>query len=408
MSNSWSWRVTAPLRAGLAGLRLLSGPPPVPARPPPPAPQDGEPLRALIIDSHWPQPDRDAGSMEIVTLIDALLALGYEVTFAADLDHAGPSPARDALARRGVRCLGAADAPSVAAFVEAATPAFDLCVLCRVYCGGNYLESVQANRPTSRIVFNAIDLAFLRLQRQAALNGGAGLDAARTVQAREEALVAGSDATMVVSSVERDLLQSRVAGSLVVEMPLARPVRRPAAGFAERRGIGFIGGFAHAPNVDAVRWFATEIWPLVLRDDPGCELQVVGADLPAGLLAGVPGRIRALGHVPDVGPWFEQLRLTVAPLRYGAGAKGKVASSLAAGVPCVATTVAAEGMALRPGEHVLVADTPDAFAAAIRDAYHDPATWTRLSEGGLAYAADALSAARWRSRLEGMLQQIGL
>jgi glycosyltransferase involved in cell wall biosynthesis len=146
----------------------------------------------------------------------------------------------------------------------------------------------------------------------------------------------------------------------------------------------------------------------VLRDDPGCELQVVGAGMPDGMLAGVPGTVRALGHVPDLEPWFGQLRLTVAPLRFGAGAKGKVASSLAAGVPCIATAVAAEGMALRPGDHVLVADTPEGFAAAIRQAYHDPALWAHLSAGGLAYAAEALSKVAWQARLADTLQRIGL
>ena len=406
ITTSRSWRLTAPLRAVLSAVR------PEPATPPTavplPAPAVPAPLRALIIDSHWPQPDRDAGSMEIVTLIESLALLGYEVSFAADLEHAGAFPARDALAAQGVRCLGPADAPDVAAFIAQAAPAFDLCVLCRVYCGGKFLEAVQAHWPACRIVFDTIDLTFLRVQRQAAMGGGVTPEVARAVQVREEAVIAGSDATMVVSTAERDLLRATMPGSLVAAMPLARTIAPPAAGFAERRGIGFIGGFAHAPNVDAVRWFTTEIWPLVLRDDPGCELQIVGADMPPGLLDGVPGQVRALGHVPDVGPWFEGLRLTVAPLRFGAGAKGKVASSLAAGVPCIATTIAAEGMAMRPGDDVLVADTPEAFAAAVRGAYHDPVAWARLSENGIAHATEALSKTRWQAQLAAMLRQIGL
>lgn len=401
-----SWRITAPLRAALAVLRGQPVPATVPASAAPTL--DTGSLRALVIDDHWPQPDRDAGSMEIVTLVEGLAALGYEVTFAADLEHDGPSQARRALAVRGVRCLGPADAPSVSAFIEQETPFFDLCVLCRAFCGGKFLEAVRAHRSASRIVFNTIDLTFLRVQRQAALGGSFAPEVVQAVRAREEAVIAGSDATMVVSGSEQDLLRSTMPDSLVIALPLARAVTPPVTGFAERRGIGFIGGFAHAPNVDAVRWFTSEIWPLVLRDDPGCELEIVGADMPADLLAGVPGLVRALGHLPDVGPWFEQLRLTVAPLRFGAGAKGKVASSLAAGVPCVATTIAAEGMALRPGDHVLVADKPEDFAAGVHRAYHEIAVWEDLSRAGLAYAAETLSKARWQAQLAAMLQQIGL
>ncbi len=78
-----------------------------------------------------------------------------------------------------------------------------------------------------------------------------------------------------------------------------------------------------------------------------------------------PGHGQLLGHLPDLDPWFEGLRLTVAPLRYGAGLKGKVISSLAAGVPCVGTSVAMEGMAVRDGEAALVADTPEGLAQRI-------------------------------------------
>jgi glycosyltransferase involved in cell wall biosynthesis len=134
----------------------------------------------------------------------------------------------------------------------------------------------------------------------------------------------------------------------------------------------------------------------------------VGEGCPPGLLAGVPGRVRALGHLPDVGPWFEGLRLTVAPLRFGAGAKGKVASSLAAGVPCVATPIAAEGMGLSEAAGVLVAGDAAGFAAHVVAAHGDAARWERLSRGGLAYAEAVLSLPAWRARLDGLLREIGL
>ena len=139
---------------------------------------------------------------------------------------------------------------------------------------------------------------------------------------------------------------------------------------------------------------------------PACEFTIVGADMPPDLLGGVPGAVRYLGHVPDVGPWFESLRLTVAPLRFGAGAKGKVASSLAAGVPCIATPLAMEGMAIRDGIEVLAADTPARFAEQVARAYADPALWAGLSAGGLRYVAEHLSAAGWRARLRAGLYAI--
>jgi len=397
--------------------RAPSAPVPLPPAPrPAPRPEASGPAasppprgRAIVIDDHWPRPDRDAGSVEIVNLVQALGELGFEVVLAAAREHEGPSEARDALLRAGLPCLLPSQAVSVEEYLSREGMALDLCVLCRVYCGGRFLETALQHALRARIVFNSIDLGFLRVERQARLTGDpAALAIARQVREREEAVIRASDATIVVSRAELDLLRAEMPGAYAVELPLARPVSPPATPFAGRAGIGFIGGFAHAPNQDAVHHFLTEIWPLVLRDMPEVEMTIVGPDFPDGLLDGVPGRVRALGHLPDVGPWFEGLRLTVAPLRFGAGAKGKVASSLAAGVPCIASPVAAEGMSLSEESGVLVAADPPAFAARLREAYGDEALWNRLSAGGLAYAADTLSLSGWRNRLDAMLRRIGL
>ncbi|MGG5889023.1 glycosyltransferase [Falsiroseomonas sp. HC035] len=381
------------------------------AQPPGAAPQASPASRgrAIVIDDNWPRPDRDSGSLDIVNLVQSLDRLGFEVILAAAREHKAEAPARDALVAAGLRCLRPEEAPSVETFLEAQGPTLDLCVLCRVYCGGRFLEPALAQARKARIVFNSVDLHFLRLERQAHIeNDAKGLAIAQQVRAREEAIIRASDATIVVSATELEFLAREVPQALAVELPLARRLVRPATGFSERRGIGFIGGFQHTPNIDAIRHFLAEIWPLVLRDLPEMELSIVGPDFPAELLRGVPGRVRALGHLPDVGPWFEELRLTIAPLRFGAGAKGKVASSLSAGVPCIATPVAAEGMSLTEASGVLVAEDAAAFAARLREAYSDAALWNRLSADGLAYAARTLSIEAWQARLDRMLRRIGL
>ena len=378
------------------------------------APAPSEPLpaprgRAVVIDDHWPHPDRDAGSVDIVHLVRSLARLGFDVLLVAAREHDATSPIRDALVASGIRCLLPFEAVSVEHFLAEQGATLDLCVLCRVYCGGRFLEASLRHALKARIVFDSIDLNFLRLERQGQLEGsGATLAVAREVREREEAIIRACDATIVVSTAELDFLREAVPEALVVELPLARPLTPPVTPFTGRTGIGFIGGFAHAPNVDAIRHFLAEIWPLVLRRVPEMEMTIVGADFPGHLLEGVPGRVRALNHVPDIGPWFEGLRLTVAPLRFGAGAKGKVASSLAAGVPCIATPVAAEGMSLSEASGVIVAADPAAFAARLCEAYADEAQWSRLSAGGLAYAGETLSPCRWRDRLDAMLRQIAL
>jgi glycosyltransferase involved in cell wall biosynthesis len=155
------------------------------------------------------------------------------------------------------------------------------------------------------------------------------------------------------------------------------------ADFADRRDILFIGAFAHPPNTDAVLWLAGEILPLIQAELPDLVCHVIGAEPPARIRALDCERLKIHGYVPDVRSFFDGCRLSVAPLRYGAGVKGKVNQSLAHGLPVVATHQAAEGMFLKDGVSVLLADEPKAFACAVVRLYRDQALWERLSSGGL-------------------------
>lgn len=411
LEHSPSRRMLAPVRqvvhaAGPVVRWLLRGRPAAPAQAKEPPVGRG---LALIIDDNWPQPDRDGGSLEIVNLALVLQQLGFAVLLAAAKQHDGKQPARDRLEARGIPCLRPEQATSVASFIAERGPAIDLCVLCRVFCGGAFLEQVQLRCGKARLLFDTIDLNFVREERKARLLGDADLLAmSGQLRGREEHLMRSCDATIVVSEAEAKLLADTMPECLTIHLPLARDLHPPTMPFAGRRGIGFLGGFAHAPNADAVRSFLAQGWPLVRREMPDCEFTIVGADAPADLAAGTPGNVRVLGHMPDVGPWFDSLRASIAPLRFGAGAKGKVGSSLAAGVPCVASPIAAEGMSLTEDDGVLVAADPAAFAAAIARVCTDETLWQRLSAGAQAYAARQLSIAGWQPRLNATLRRIGL
>jgi glycosyltransferase involved in cell wall biosynthesis len=152
--------------------------------------------------------------------------------------------------------------------------------------------------------------------------------------------------------------------------------------WAEREGLVFIGGFQHPPNTDAVLWYAREILPHVRRLLPGVKTTIVGADPPATVRALASDDLVITGYVPDVAPYFTGCRVSIAPLRYGAGVKGKVNLAMSYGLPVVATPASVEGMSLTPGEDVLVAETAEGFAEAICRLYNDPVLWEKLSAGG--------------------------
>ena len=364
--------------------------------------------RALVVDSRWPEPDRDSGSVDAINLVTALIRLGYETTFYAAVT-ASDDEYRRRLEQLGVTCLSITSSGSLQRLLETDGESLSLCVLSRVHAGGRFFEEVRRFAGDSRVVFNTVDLHFLREEREARLKGDrGGLILAAGTRERELHLVRQADATIVVSSEERRLLEAAVPGARVFELPLAREVRRPTTTFEARSGIGFIGGFTHPPNVDAVQFFLSEVWPLVLRDLPDCEFRIAGADLRSTVLRPLPDGVHYVGHVPDLSLWFDTLRLSVAPLRYGAGAKGKVASSLAHGVPCVATPVAVEGMRIPKGAGVLVEASAEGLARTIVDTYSDPRLWSDLSAAGLEYAEHQLSPENWRRRLEDLLIGLGM
>ena len=143
--------------------------------------------------------------------------------------------------------------------------------------------------------------------------------------------------------------------------------------------------------------YARDIYPRVRAELPGVKTFIVGYNPPEELRVLADDTLRVVGYVPDLAPHFASRRLSVAPLRFGAGIKLKIINSLSYGMPVVATTVAAEGMPLTHGLDVFIADDPAAFARGVCDLYRDAALWERLSAGGLEvvrrhYSSDALRA----------------
>jgi glycosyltransferase involved in cell wall biosynthesis len=146
--------------------------------------------------------------------------------------------------------------------------------------------------------------------------------------------------------------------------------------------VCFLGGYRHPPNIDAVRYFVAEIFPLLRRADPKMRFIIAGANPSREVLELAGEAIEVTGMIDDLRDLFDRSRVFVCPLRVGAGVKGKVMSALSYGLPIVATPIGVEGAQLIEDEHVLVADTPAAFARKTLKLYRDQATWTRLSEGG--------------------------
>jgi glycosyltransferase involved in cell wall biosynthesis len=195
------------------------------------------------------------------------------------------------------------------------------------------------------------------------------------------------DVVITHSATEAALLRAQLPGILVSVVPWSVALRPSSTSFGDRHGVAFIGNFRHEPNIDAVHWLAEGLLPLVRQADPSIEFEIIGSHMPSSVkLLAQPG-LKIVGHVDHLEAVFDRVRLTIAPLRYGAGLKGKVIESLAAGIPCIGTSIAYEGMSLTPPLIDCVANTSEAVNAALLRHYRDESAHHRCRDAALQYAA---------------------
>jgi glycosyltransferase involved in cell wall biosynthesis len=358
----------------------------------PAAPVDSQHLPvALMIDAFCPRPDHDSGSLDQISFVRIFQRLGFEVHFLGLLDfhrdHHDDTPHyRQSLRDMGVTVVTSEDYPFIESYYFDQSERITLAFGSRVHFGGHQLATLRQLCPAARTIFNTVDLHFIREQREGELKHDPAIQR-QAAQTRdlECAISANADATIVVSTSEKDILGQLVPEANITVVPLIREFAAPSdTSFASRSAIGFIGGFMHQPNIDAVEYFLDAIWPGLHRRRPDLIFRVIGADMPATMRDRRVEGVEFVGYVADLEAELAKLRLTIAPLRFGAGAKGKLVSSLGSGVPSVVSNVAVEGMGLVDDETVLVAPMDSSFADQIIRLYDDQALWQRLSDAGVA------------------------
>jgi O-antigen biosynthesis protein len=366
----------------------------------------GATLRAIALDQGVPDPSRDAGSNAILSHLESLRRLGYAVELAAAHSLARV-PAHGAIEARGITPWHAPWIASVEELLAAAGETADLVYIHRLPVMRRYAALVRDWCPNARLVFCIADLHHLRAARQHAVEASASLEAAlaepriAALRAQERAACEAADAVIAHSDTEAAIIAAEAPGARVHVIPWHVPVTPAETPWAERRGVAFVGSYGHPPNLDAALTLLDAVMPRVWAVAPDMPLLLAGSDLPASLAARASPRVEIAGHVPDLAALWNRARLTCAPLRFGAGLKGKILSSLAAGLPCVTTPVGAEGIppaALADS----VATDPAGLAAAILRLHEDEAANRAASEAGLAYARSALSEAAIDAAMRGV------
>lgn len=338
----------------------------------------------LVVDAVTPMPDQDSGSLRMINLLRLLVQEGCAVSFFCEGRHYHEGYAQ-ALQQLGVEILYHPYLSSEPAWLKDHGARFDAVLLSRHYVAGPLLSLVREHCRRARVIFDTVDLHFLREQRQAELAQDRVLAAtAEKTKQQELAIIAASDLTLVVSPIEKQLLAQLMPQAPVDILSNIHDIPGSAADFEARADLLFVGGFQHPPNVDAVLWFVREVFDRVRLVLPEVRLHLVGSNTPPEILALASEAIVVHGFVKDIDPLLASARLSIAPLRYGAGVKGKVNMAMAHGLPVIATPCAVEGMYCQPELDVLVGESPEQYAEALLRCYQQPELWRRISAGGLA------------------------
>jgi GT2 family glycosyltransferase/SAM-dependent methyltransferase len=338
--------------------------------------QRGEKGRVVVVDHMMLTHDKDGGSLRMFRLLRILRDLGYKVSF-APISAELLQPYTSDVLSLGVEVL---PTPADLGHHLASTTAEVRAVLVsRWHTAWHVYELIRSTAPDAPLIFDTVDLHFRRSEFEARSVDDPNVSAeARDVRRRELEMVRLADITLVVSTDEKELLESLVPGAHVELLANVHDAEPTQTGFDERSGLLFVGNLKHPPNADAVMWFVDDVLPRVRQQLPDVRLHIVGSRMPPEV-SGLDGpEVRVEGWLPDLRPQYEARRIAIAPIRYGAGMKGKVTDALAHGLPVVTTSVGVEGMPAEVQDLTWIANDADTMVERILTVYGDRTEWEQI------------------------------
>lgn len=376
--------------------------------------------RVLIVDYLLPMFDRSSGSKRIFEIIKILRKLGCAVTYLAVDGEEGEEVYRPILEGMGVEVVSGGGVARQTLGRESGGHAIDYeaffadrkfaCAIVEFWhLGEYYLPLIRKYSPATTVIIDSVDVHFVREGRRTIVENRR--DQKELVELerdkyRELRVYAHADRVWVVTEEDKKALEESYLDRPIDVIPNIHEEIEEEKKFAATEGLLFVGNFNHLPNRDAAAYFIAEIYPLIVEELKDVKLIIVGNNPPESIKELSSPLVEVTGYVKDLAPYLRSARVSVNPLRYGAGMKGKIGEALSWGLPVVTTTVGAEGMGLVHGENVLIADDPRSFAREVVRLYSDRHLWGRLSKGGRAKMAAAFSPAAVEERIIGILKNI--
>jgi GT2 family glycosyltransferase/glycosyltransferase involved in cell wall biosynthesis len=378
--------------------------------------------RILIIDDWLPLPDRASGTLRLYLTVKQLCKMGYQVTFVF-MSMPRPKMNSDMYVEE-LQALGVEfiwfefdlwwelrDSPIIKAThkrlvkgLELRKRKYDRIYICFWWVANYFIDYIREEVPDTPVIIDSEDLHYLREQRQAEITKSKELEkTAAATKKKELAVYAKADCVTTVTEEDRAVLLADLKGMPVMVIPNIHDAVDIDVPYEQRKDFLFIGNFNHGPNQDAVLWFAQDIFPSILKKLPESKFYIVGNNPTQKVHDLASEHIVVTGWVPEVKPYLSKCRVSVIPLRFGAGMKGKVGETMSHGLPMVSTTVGTEGMRIVPQEHAFVTDHAQEFARYAVQLYSDKAIWEEMSRKGKDLISSQYSSEMLAKRMEYLL-----
>jgi GT2 family glycosyltransferase/glycosyltransferase involved in cell wall biosynthesis len=335
--------------------------------------------KILIIDSIIPMPDRDAGSHTIFNLIKMLLSMRFSVTFIADSNFEYHPKYTQSLQQMGAHVEYFPFIHNINRYIKKNIAQYDVALLSRPLIFLSYYRLIKQYNKNIKIIYEAADIHSLRLKREAEVYQKTLSSEFTQTNHAEILAFKHSDLVILRSKYELQYAMENFQSKKIIYLPIVMefgPLIKN--GFNKREGIAFIGNYLHRPNIDAIHFFFEKIYSKIAKVQK-IPIYIVGHSLPSNIKMKLKQykNVNCLGHIEDLNLFLSKIRLTIAPLRYGAGIKGKVAYSMANKVPVIGTSVAFEGF---PKElNQVKFDDPTSFSQAVIRLYNNPRIWNKVS-----------------------------
>lgn len=361
----------------------------------------------LIFDS-YPTWLHDSGSNRAFQIYKTLLNKGFNLILVPEF-HNHIEPYDRLLSDMGIQ-VWHSSLEEFSPYLEAIKENIVLIWAARPNNMQRFLHRFSEELKQIPLVFDTVDLHFLRNEREIELFPSSFTNRhVRQVQLekqKELELMDFADATLVVSEVEENIL-SQLKPELNIH--LLSNVHNSISnrpGVKDRNLILFVANFNHPPNKDGLEWFLNDIYPIINKKIEHLVVKVVGEPRPQ--IPGNLNNVHATGWVEDLTPLYATTRVAIAPIRFGAGVKGKIEEAWAHSVPVVMTEVGAEGMDPSASKSAIVASSPTQFAEGIINLLTDDELWDEYSQNCAIHVDLKFGVLQLETRIDNLFQNLNI